>query len=199
MAGAQIIIEPKKLWDYVQKHKSSLGATMFEIAKNEQYGISIYLSETEQHCPCITVEADDSEVYSERIVSETDAEKTCSKIYDEYLTDKVVDILTEIAEDEEESLLEQQDAIEEREMELDIAVSEFISAVLGGDAYLDSEDYDDIIEDCKDHFLEYLARKHGLDIFRPMVLEDEDGEEFYEEFPYDCMEFDDEDNPIYQP
>ena len=132
-------------------------------------------------------------------MSETDAEKTCSKIYDEYLTDKVVDILTEIAEDEEESLLEQQDAIEEREMELDIAVSEFISAVLGGDAYLDSEDYDDIIEDCKDHFLEYLARKHGLDIFRPMVLEDEDGEDFYEEYPYDCMEFDDEDNPIYQP
>ena len=108
-------------------------------------------------------------------------------------------ILTEIANDEEESLLEQQDAIEEREMELDIAVSEFISAVLGGDAYLDSEDYDDIIEDCKDHFLEYLARKHGLDIFRPMVLEDEDGEDFYEEYPYECMEFDDEDNPIYQP
>ena len=199
MAGAQIIIEPKKLWDYVQKHKSRLGATMFEIAKNEQYGISIYLSETEQRCPCITVEADDSEVYSERIVSETDAEKTCSKIYDEYLTDKVVDVLTEMTDDEEESLLEQQDAIEEREMELDIAVSEFISAVLGGDAYLDGEDYGDIIEDCKDHFLEYLARKHGLDIFRPMVLEDEDGEEFYEEFPYDCMEFDDEDNPIYQP
>lgn len=195
----KIIIEPKKLWDYYLQRKSSLESTMFEIANNEQYGIAVYLSEDERRCPCITVEADDSEVYSERIVSETDAEKTCSKIYDKYLTDKVVDILTEIAEDEEESLLEQQDTIEEREMELDIAVSEFISAVLGGDAYLDGEDYDGIIEDCKDHFLEYLARKHGLDIFRPMVLEDEDGEEFYEEYPYECMEFDDEGNPIYQP
>lgn len=195
----KIIIEPKKLWDYYLQRKSSLESTMFEIANNEQYGIAVYLSENEQHQPCITVEADDSEVYSERIVSETDAEKTCSKIYDEYLSDKVVDILTEMANDEEESLLEQQDAIEEREMELDIAVSEFISAVLGGDAYLDGEDFDDVIEDCKDHFLEYLARKHGLDIFRPMVLEDEDGEDFYEEYPYECMEFDDGDNPIYQP
>ena len=195
----EVIIEPEKLWDYYLQRKSSLDSTMFEIARNNEYGIAIYLSENDEHKPRIIVEADDSEVYSENIINASDAERTCSKIYDEYLTDKVVDILTDIANAEEDSLLEQQDAIEEREMELDCAVSDFISSVLGGDAYLDGENFDELIEDCKEHFLEYLARKHGLDIYRPMVLEDEDGEDFYEEYPYDCMEFDDEDNPIYHP
>ena len=32
-----------------------------------------------------------------------------------------------------------------------------------------------------------------------MILEDENGEEFFEEYPYDCMEFDDPDNPVYEP
>jgi hypothetical protein len=43
-----------------------------------------------------------------------------------------------------------------------------------------------------------MARKWGLMIRRPMFLEDEAGEEFFEEFPYDCIEFEDEDNPIYK-
>ena len=42
----------------------------------------------------------------------------------------------------------------------------------------------------KDHVCEWLYQECRLSVNRPMFLEDENGDEFYEEFPYDCMEFD---------
>ena len=80
--------------------------------------------------------------------------------------------------------------IEAREFELSEATEIFVSSVVS-DIEVDPE----VIEDCKEHFLEYMYRKFGLSIHRPMVLEDEEGEEFFEEYPYECMEF--EDAPLY--
>ena len=70
----------------------------------------------------------------------------------------------------------------------------FLEMIENGEMVEHSEVYDDL----KEHFLEYMARKWGLVIHRPMFLEDENGEEFYEDYPYDCIEFEDEDNPIYK-
>ena len=53
---------------------------------------------------------------------------------------------------------------------------------------------EDVIEDCKEHFLEYMYRKHHLDIYRPMELEDDDGV-FFKEYPYEYIEF--SDAPLY--
>ena len=61
-----------------------------------------------------------------------------------------------------------------------------------GKAYL-------IEEDCLDHFIEYIARKHKVDVYRPMYIQYEGEEAEYCEYPYDELEFDDEDNPIYLP
>lgn len=195
----KIIVEPRDLWSYYLEHKKQLTSTMFEIAQNKEYGVSIYLSENEKGNASIVVEADDMEVYSETIVNDRDARTTCEKIYDKYLSDKVVDILAEMGIDDEDDMtaLEEEDAIDEREAELDEALYSFLDTVCGEDYFDFYADYD-MIEDIKDHFLEYLARKHGIPVRRPMVLEDEDGEDFFEEYPYECMIFDDEDNPIYR-
>ena len=191
----KIILEPSEVWEYYQSNKNEFKSSMSEIASCDEYGISVYLSENEKGNPCIVVEADDSEVCSENVVSESDCKNTVQKIYDKYLTDKVVEVLSDL-NDDDDSLLEQEDAISEREDELDTLVYEFVMGVLGGEVYFDGCEADDMLDDMKEHFLEYMARKHGLPIFRPMVLEDEDGEDFFEEFPYECMEFDDENNPI---
>ena len=66
-----------------------------------------------------------------------------------------------------------------------------------GDSYFE-DDIDDAIVDVKEHMLEYMARKPGLLIYRPMYLEDEDGKDFYSEYPYEEMIFEDC-NPIYDP
>ena len=57
---------------------------------------------------------------------------------------------------------------------------------------------EEIADDVKEHTLEYIARRHGLPIYRPMYLEDEDGKDFYSEYPYEEMIFEDY-NPIYEP
>lgn len=193
----EIIIEPRSLWDYLleQDKKGQLDGIMYEIAKNEEYGTVVYVSKDDKGRYCITVEADDTEVYSDFIYDKDDAEETCNTVYDDYLTDRVVERLMEL---EEDSALAQEDEIELREEELDELVTSFIMEVLGGDTYFDGVDFDDVVKDCKEHFLEYMARKHGLAIYRPMILEDENGEDFFEEYPYECIEFEDENNPIYK-
>lgn len=88
--------------------------------------------------------------------------------------------------------------IEDREKEIDDSFQDFMYTVLEFDLEKVLDNPEEIYEDCKEHFLEYIARKWGLAIRRPMILEDDNGDEFFEEYPYDCMEFDDEDNPIYK-
>lgn len=199
----KIILKPHEVWKYYIKHKADIENTMYEIASNESYGIVIYLSEDVNGVACITVNADDSEVYSESVVNDIDCQKTVSKIYDNYLTDKVIELLDALAFEEagaDESLLEQEDSIAEREEELDGLVYDFVFGVLGDSAYdygVEFE-FDDMLEDIKDHFLEYMFRKYELPIYRPMVLEDENGDDFFEEYPYESMVFDDNDNPIYK-
>lgn len=196
----EIIIEPHKLWDYIQEQDSSgqLDNIMYEIAKNNEYGISIYVSKNKADRYYISVEADDCEIHEEDIHNREDTERICRKIYDNFLTDRVIEIITDMTNDDW-SALRQMDAIDIREEELNNCVTAFIMDVLGSDTYFDGTDFDDIVEDCKEHFLEYMARKHKFSIYRPMILEDEDGEDFFEEYPYECIEFEDEDNPIYKP
>lgn len=193
-----IIIEPHGLWDYLveQDRIGQLDNIMYDIAHNEEYGTVVYVTKDDKGRYCISVEADDIEVYSDYVYNKDDAEETCKKVYDDYLTDRVIEIIMEM---QEESALDQMDEIEVREEELTDITMQFIMEVLGGDTYFDGADLDEIVDDCKEHFLEYMARKHDLQIYRPMVLEDEDGEDFFEEYPYDCMVFEDEENPIYQP
>ena len=101
-------------------------------------------------------------------------------------------------DDEEYTRYEEESEIDEREAEIYEAVVSFLSTILETDIDSFVDDADLIYEDCAEHFLEYLSRKWGFEIRRPMYLEDENGEEFYEEYPYECMEFEDEDNPIYK-
>ena len=118
-------------------------------------------------------------------------------IYETYLTDKVVATLSELDGGELLTDEEIEGIIDERECELDCAVSDFLMVVLHD--YFDdlTTDYAEICDDLKEHFLEYIARKHDLPVYRPMYLEYDDGDEF-EEYPYENMEFDDEDNPVYK-
>lgn len=195
----KIILQPHEVWGYYNSHKEKFQNTMYEIASYKEYGIVVYLSEDEHDNPNIVVDADASEVYSENIINADDCVRTVEKIYDTYLSDKVVGVLQDFYEpDDDVTRFNQEDAIAEREEELDTLVYEFVMGALGGEVYFDGCELDGILEDLKDHFLEYMARKHELPIFRPMYLEDENGEDFYEEYPYECMEFDDGENPIYE-
>lgn len=198
--SAKTTVLASEVWEYFQDCKEELKDHMYQIAGNTDYGIAIYVTE-DSGLPSIVVTADDEQIFEETAISESDCKRTVEKIYDKYLSNAVISILTGEPDEEGLSEMEQEDTIWERELELDNAIAEFIDVAIGGIVHDNSTLDDDGLEDIKDHFLEYLYRKHGLPIFRPMMLEYDDGKggtyDEYDEYPYENMEFDD-DNQIYK-
>lgn len=189
-----IRVKPEEAWKYFAERKNTLKDAQLSIAENEEYGVEVFMSAFDENVIKFSVFLGTQEKASEYAVSEDDCKKTLKELYDKYLTDRLLDD----ENFEECSQLEIEDMISEREADFDEAIMYLVNLAIEDDGEILGDDYDDIIEDVKDHILEYMARKHGLGVRRPMILEDEDGEEFFEEYPYECMEFEDEDNPIYK-
>ena len=202
-----VIIEADDVWSYFQQHKKELEKVSHIIAKNEEYGVEITLT-CERNLPYFVVEADGYQYDEECATSKQDCTITVSELYERYLTDNFL-IEAEAVEMESENdddilpLLDQDDMISERELELDDAIAMLMDTVLdAGDGFpieMQVDDIDAALDDIKEHILEYIARKYDVNIRRPMVLEDVDsGDDFFTEYPYECMEYEDEDNPIYK-
>ena len=190
--------EPEEVWGLYLENLDSGGTFFEELATNTQYGIEIHASVNRFNELEIEVMADGKEVYSEFIIGEKDCVRTVNKAYNTYLYESFVNNYINEENNEQESSEEEENQllIDDREEELDLYVSDFCSGVLGFNSLYEFEEED--LEDIKEHFLEYLYRKHNVPIYRPMYLEDENGEEFFEEYPYECMEFEDEKNPVYE-
>ena len=189
--------EAPDVWVVFQQNKEELRNGMRMIAENPEYGVTVHITAERRgkdYLPDIIVYMDDDEVYSEAVVNEHDCTHTVQRIYDEYLDDEaIVNRMIEENRNELAELRQQEDDIEQREGELFDAASDMLDIFLNEklDRIVGYQEADEIVEDVMDHICEYLFREHGLSVYRPMVLEDDDGEEFFEEFPYDCMEFDD--------
>ena len=198
-----IILAADKVWDYYCVHKEELKTSQHKIAENADFGVEIYLTEDGKWAE-IDVYCDDSPVYSESMLSYRDCCDTVKRIYGKYLSSNIVSALPAAAPakksevKEEPSRVDLEDAIQEREDELSDAVIAFLRDTVGESLEWCSLEFDEMCDDLKEHFLEYIARKYGVDVYRPMFLVDEKGEEFFVEYPYDNMIFDDPDNPIYK-
>lgn len=96
--------------------------------------------------------------------------------------------------------LDHEEEINESEVNLYNAVVNFLHAVLDIDPVTIMTDHEDVVEDFLEHALKYLYLKHGFDIYRPMVLEMDDGAEVYKDFPYSLLDLSDEEkNPVFMP
>ena len=191
-----IMIDSSELWDYCEENKDTLLTTQHMIAENPDYGMSVWIT-CESGSPEIIVESDEVEIYREEILNEKDAKRTADRIYEEYLSIKAIETVTE-AEDDGTVYVDDEDEdnqvlINEREDDLDAAVMEFVNIVSDTGCY---NIKDEVLDDLKEHFLEYMHKTWGIGIYRPMYLEDVDtGEEYFTEYPYEDMVFDDEDDP----
>ena len=191
-----IMIDSSELWDYCEENEDTLLTAQHMIAENPDYGMSVWIT-CESGSPEIIVESDDIEIYREEILNEKDAKRTADRIYEEYLSIKAIETVTE-AEDDGTVYVDDEDEdnqvlINEREDDLDAAVMEFVNIVSDTGCY---NIKDEVLDDLKEHFLEYMHKTWGIGIYRPMYLEDVDtGEEYFTEYPYEDMVFDDEDDP----
>ena len=95
-----------------------------------------------------------------------------------------------------------EDAQYEREDELQLALCSFLAVVLGEEMFCDETDImefygTEFVNDVLDNFLEYLATEYNLQIYRPMIVTDEEtGCEIYTEYPYDTDSYFEDDETV---
>lgn len=181
----EVYISPSDVWEYFHNHAAELEEDMILMAEDDRTGMSIYLSED---CgdPTFYVYDGDLLIDEDSVISQEDCYESVSGLYNEYLMD-------DEADEDENSLLHEEE-IEYSESELERTFYSLMTSLV--DDFLDCEEYSEVLDDVKEHTLEYIARKHKLRIRRPMWLEDEKGV-FYSEYPYEQMVFGDF-NPIYK-
>lgn len=204
-----IIVDPCDCWEYFLEHKKELINEEHIIAENkEEYGIEICMG-MQLEMPLFTVYLDDTVIHTDYVSFEEQAEVECEEIvtelYDKYLDDIEHTLKKMLLEDDEVEdapveddydTMINKDAISCQESQIDEAVELFLETICDG--FLHKLFTPNEFEDIKDHFCEYIARKYKKDVYRPMYLERQDGTEFFTEFPYEDMIFDDPDNPIYK-
>lgn len=184
----KIIIPATELWVYFEKNRHSLIQNMAIAAQNDDYDVTIYLS-NQDGLPCLTIESSNLETEEYVIEDKDDSSEIAEMVYELYLTDKVVSVMMDSFDDDDEVVeLTPEELMDEREADIDSFVSRFLEDLLPDNPIVYSDLIEDVIADCKEHFLEYLYRKHNLSVYRPMELEDDEGV-FVEDYPYECMEF----------
>lgn len=193
--GTNIHIPAEGVWAFFQKNKTRLAEEMVAIAENEDTDYAVYLTEDNGY-PLLSVckgKADPE--FEEGAISEKDCTETAKRCYVRYLFP--VTVKNEHAfrseddtpfDEDDLSAQDMQDAIYEREDELQFAMADFLQIVLQ-----EGTDGTDIInlygmnmvDELLDSVLEYIAMELCLPVYRPMFLLDEEtGEEIYEEYPY---------------
>lgn len=124
---------------------------------------------------------------------------------DEPLAVVTADPPEESDDDDDEHVLsdlekQHEEEINESESNLRDAVTVFLHSVLDEDPIILMMEREDVIEDFLEHALKYLHLKHKLAIYRPMVLEMDDGTEVFKDFPYPFLDLSDEEaNPVFMP
>ncbi len=171
----EIIVEPDEVWEYFfGSEVDYLGEI---IAGTDEYGgVEILLSaDRKTDMPEISVYVCGVCERVESLTTPEECAETVQEIYDEFLYGEVPEC-------------EAAEIIADREWELDAAVEDFVNSAAAKTVDLPQEAIDDI----KDHFCEYIARKYGVEVHRPMWIEFDDGEKEFVTKPYSVMEFDDE-------
>ena len=193
-----ILYTSSEVWGIFQANKEALLTKMVKIAENTDNDIEIYITSEQKGAeifPSIVVYMENAEFYSEAAVNQRDCEQTTNKIYYEYLD--AARLIDHLAGDEryEYEADNNQREIDERDDELFFSTKDFIENLtcyslttkFGG------KKADEICEDMLDHICEYLYLEYGISVYRPMILEDENGEDFFSERPYEEMIYDDDD------
>ena len=218
MSSAIIITPPEEVFDRFNCLERN--GDMEEVARNDAYDVSIYIA-MELGAPAFVVEICNEEVYREPFaeyeerLSDNDyaldarlwCEAVAEDLYARCLSAEALDYLEgdPMYGDNSEDMLDydtpQHDGYDEyvdREYELDNAFDSILYTIIrNSETDLSTGREAVIIEDIKDKLIEYIARKYDINVWRPMTLVDDDGEDFIEEYPYSHLIYDGEVEEIF--
>ena len=200
-----IKVQACDVWDYYWKNVKRLFNQYEEIAEADEYGVRIYLGTDDlsdsvdfaEHMPCVIVSIDCEEVLTMIPGSADTCEVDVQGIYDDYLYGDFEKMAADYKDDYmdeyekylagEYGYLEEDDLIDTRELELDDAMFDMISDV--APEFMDIvEDVGEVCEYFKDLICEKLYTEFDVSVYRPMRLEDQNGNEEFSLYPYEEME-----------
>lgn len=180
-----ILLNPEEVWGYFHASDTDFESYNELIAYNEAFGVEIFLG-SYRGFPQFSVLIDNALEYEEFASNAEDCEDSIKQIYKEYLEN--LDEVVVIDEDEEEET--EASIIQDNEDELDSAIIDFVvtatKLTLGEVNRFPKK----VLDDLKEHFLEYMYRIHGIEPYRPMVIEYDIDEEEFSCSPYPKLEFD---------
>lgn len=191
-----INFEPEAAWRYHNINRDLLKNNSLLIAKNEEYGVEIYMG-TDEIYPQFMVFVDGDCQFNDFAISLEDCIVTLNEIFDDYLTEKFIqDVVSEQIDEscehptntevDEEDIVE---IIKSREGALVASMLEFILEATDNDDQVSEPDFWDRLQDCLEHTLKYLSEKN-FDIYRPMLIKDEETKKVsLIEFPYKEYDF----------
>lgn len=179
--GAKILTSADNVWKYYTEHTKELARTTKLVACNEEFDIEIHITD-ESGVMNATVYLGNVEVATEDVIDYADCRETMKGMYQKYIYDAENFVKSRQQEAEYE---DEEELIEDRENEMDDAVYDLLSTFCGG-SFIDaaSKETQEIIEDIKDTLCEMLFEKHGIEVYRPMYIADDDGNEEFSLYPY---------------
>lgn len=197
--GVNVYVPADNVWSFFQNNIARLTNEMVAIAENVDTKYAVYLTEDKGYPSFSVCKGDSKPEYTEGAISEADCTETAKRCYVRFLFPVMVTYdkgfpkssFQEMDDGDEEDLTEQdrQDNVYVREDELQLAMCDFLKVALNLDCdpvEIVNEYGVDLVTDVLDTILEYIGLEHGLEIYRPMFLTDEDsGSEIYTEYPYD--------------
>lgn len=187
-----VVFKPDEVWDYFVDNCEDMVIQGEEhmVAESDEYKIYVTSSDNCTTGILRVYDTDEDLVY-EDLFGEVECEEIIKNAYQEFIECK------ETKEDEKSLFEEHRDEILDSEDNLTDAVTYFIHEAVSATVPKcrlstikdDLGITDEEIEETKNHFLEYLYIKFGIDLYRPMIVQFDDGEKFFR-YPYSHLDLD---------
>lgn len=175
-----IFLKPEDVWQYYIDHTDELRIRMKLVARNNEFDTEIQIGEQGDLLTAY-VYLSDEEVATEEMINAFDAKTTINRLCEEYISN--AKNFVEERQSQQE-LDDEEDMIETRELEMDDAAYDFLVTILGEAFDVHSKETQEILEDLKDCICSMLYEKHGIEVYRPMYIADESGNEEFCLYPY---------------
>lgn len=185
-----VVYKPDEVWGYFMDNCEDMVMQGEEHMIAESDDHRIYITSSDDCTTGIVRVYDiDEDLVSEDLVCETECESTISKLYKEFGMYKDKDTKNLFEEHIDEIVDSEENLTDAVTYFLHEAVSSTVPTSRLSTIKKDLGITDDEIEDMKNHFLEYIYIKLGIDLYRPMVVQFDDKEEFFEH-PYSHLDLD---------
>lgn len=196
----QVYVQPDHLWNFFLNNENRLKAESVLVAENKETGYGVYLTEDDVYACLQVCRWDNPPECEESVFGLLPLKEIFEWYIDRFLCPVTVtsDNPTSISADDEtepqfESRQEQEDIICEREDELRMALFDFLDIVSDSRADSSIDTYgESIMDEMLNDILTILSDQYGVDVYRPRFVEYPNGEEYFDEYPYnepnvDCI------------